>query len=173
MSFLDILLGLLLIWGLYKGLRNGLIIEVATLIALIAGLYGAIRFSYLTGQYLEERMHWDQQYMNLIAFIITFLLIVIAINLLARLLTKIAEFAFMGWLNKLAGAVFGTLKVAVMLGTLLLFLERANTSLKFYDGPEPTSSVLYEPLRDIGALVFEKVIPEITEPETEKALQFL
>ncbi|TDQ32958.1 CvpA family protein [Zeaxanthinibacter enoshimensis] len=173
MSFLDIVLGLLLLWGLYKGLRNGLIIEVATLVALIAGLYGAIRFSYITGQYLEEHMSWDQQYMNLIAFIITFILIVLVVNLLARLLTKIVDFALMGWLNKLAGAVFGTLKIAVMLGTLLLFLERANTSIKFYQGTEPSTSVLYAPLRDIGALVFEKVIPEITEPETEKELQFL
>ncbi|NNF19971.1 MAG: CvpA family protein [Flavobacteriaceae bacterium] len=173
MSFLDIVLGLLLIWGLYKGLRNGLIIEVATLIALIAGLYGAIRFSYITGAYLEEHMQWDQQYMNLIAFIITFILIVIIINLVGRLLTKIVDFAMMGWLNKLAGGVFGILKIAVMLGTLLLFFERANTSIKFYKDTETSSSVLYEPLRDIGALVFEKVIPEITEPEAEKELQFL
>ena len=59
MSFLDIVLGVLLIWGLYKGLRNGLFVEIASLVALIAGLYGAIRFSYVTANYLNESWNWS------------------------------------------------------------------------------------------------------------------
>ena len=49
MGILDIVLGLLLIYGLYKGLKNGLFVEIASIIALIAGLYGAIHFSYIAG----------------------------------------------------------------------------------------------------------------------------
>ena len=42
MNFLDIVIGLLLVWGLFKGLKNGLFVEIASLAALIAGIYGAI-----------------------------------------------------------------------------------------------------------------------------------
>ena len=44
---LDVFLGLPLIYGLYKGLKNGLIIELASIVALIAGIYGVMHFSYI------------------------------------------------------------------------------------------------------------------------------
>ena len=72
MSFLDIIIGILLVWGLYKGLKNGLFVELASLIALIAGIYGAIHFSYITGDYLAEQFDWSDQYLKIAAFLITF-----------------------------------------------------------------------------------------------------
>ena len=55
MGFLDIILAMLLIYGLYKGLKNGFFVEIASLVALIAGLFGAIHFSYIVGDYLSEK----------------------------------------------------------------------------------------------------------------------
>jgi membrane protein required for colicin V production len=43
-SFIDIVLGLLLLYGLFKGVQNGLLVELASILALVAGLYGAIHF---------------------------------------------------------------------------------------------------------------------------------
>ncbi len=126
MSFLDIVLGLLLAYGLYKGLKNGLFVELASLIALIAGIFGAIRFSYIAGDYLHEHMQWDERYINLAAFIATFIAIVILVHLAGKLLTRIADFAMLGLLNKIAGGLFGTLKVAIILGALLIFFERVQ-----------------------------------------------
>jgi membrane protein required for colicin V production len=157
MTFLDIFLGLLLLWGVYRGLKNGLLIEVASIIALIAGLFGAFHFSYIVADYLSETWHWNITYINLIAFIITFFLIVIAVNLLARLLTKVINIAMLGLLNKIAGAFFGALKVAVILGAFLVFFDRVNTSFEFLSEKTKNESALYGPIRDIGALVFGKV----------------
>ncbi len=54
MGILDIVLGALLAYGLYRGVRNGFLVEIASVIALIVGIYGAIHFSYITGDYLGE-----------------------------------------------------------------------------------------------------------------------
>lgn len=158
MSFLDIVLSLLLIYGLYKGLKNGLFVEIASLIALIAGLFGAIHFSYIAGDYLHEHMQWNERYINLAAFIITFIVIVLVVHVAGKFLTKVADFAMLGLLNKIAGGIFGTLKVAVILGALLIFFERVNSSVGLVKNETMEGSVLYEPVKEIGAFVFNSVL---------------
>lgn len=157
MAFLDIVLGLLLLWGLLRGLKNGLLIELASIFALIAGLFGAFHFSYLIADYLSESWEWDENNINLIAFLSTFILIVIAVNLLAKLLTNLVNIAMLGLVNKIAGGFFGMLKVAVILGAFLVFFDRVNASFEFLGKETKQESVLYAPLRDIGAFVFGKI----------------
>jgi membrane protein required for colicin V production len=168
MGILDIVLGLLLIYGLYKGLKNGLFVEIASIIALVTGLYGAIHFSYIAGDYLSKNMEWNERYINIASFIITFIVIVIVVQLAGKFLTKIADFAMLGLLNKLAGAIFGALKVAVILGALLVFFERANSSVNLVKSETLEESVLYEPIKEIGALVFSKVLKEKQENSEEE-----
>ncbi|AZQ59966.1 CvpA family protein [Maribacter sp. MJ134] len=158
MNFLDIVLGLLLLWGLWKGLKNGLFVEIASLIALIAGIYGAIHFSYITGDYLYERMDWNERYISITAFVITFILIVILVHTAGKFLTKIANFAMLGLLNKIAGALFGALKVAVILGALLIFFDRINENIGLVDDELKKESALYQPVKDLGAFVFDYVL---------------
>lgn len=160
MSFLDIILGLLLLYGLWKGLKNGLFVEIASIIALVAGIYGAIHFSYYAGEYLSQNMEWDERYINIAAFAITFIIIVLVVHLLGKFLTKIADFAMLGLLNKIAGALFGALKVAVILGALLVFIDRANGSLGLVKNETVQESVLYEPIKEIGVFIFSKVLKE-------------
>lgn len=160
MSFLDIILGLLLLYGLWKGLKNGLFVEIASIIALVAGIYGAIHFSYYASEYLSENMEWDERYIGIAAFIITFIIIVFAVHLLGKFLTKIADFAMLGLLNKIAGALFGALKVAVILGALLVFVDRANSSVGLIKNETVQESVLYEPIKEIGDFIFSKVLKE-------------
>ncbi len=160
MAFLDIILGILLLFGLWKGLKNGLFVELASIIALIAGIYGAIHFSYIAGDYLSQKTDWNEQYLNLIAFAITFIIIVVVVHLAGKLLTKIASFAMLGWVNKIAGAAFGVLKVGVILGALLIFFDRVNSSVGFIGEETKKDSILYEPVKELGALVFSMVLKE-------------
>ncbi len=166
MAFLDIVLGIILVWGLWKGLKNGLFVEIASIIALIAGIFGAIHFSYIAGDYLARNMQWDENYINLAAFVITFIIIVVVVHVAGKLLTKIADFAMLGLLNKIAGGLFGMLKVAVILGALLVFFDRMNNSIGFINEETKEQSVLYEPVKEIGAFVFSKVLKDKTEEQT-------
>lgn len=158
MGLLDIILALLLAYGLYKGFRNGLLIEIASIVALIAGIYGAIHLSYVAADYLSERVSWEMLYIKLAAFTITFLAIVILVHLFGKFLTGIADLAMLGIVNTLAGAVFGLVKMAVILGALLIFYERANGAWQFIDPRTKKESILYQPLKDVGAFVFNLVL---------------
>ncbi len=169
MSFLDIVLGILLVWGLYKGLKNGLFVELASLVALVAGIYGAIHFSYIAGDYLWQNMEWNEKYIKVTAFLITFVAIIVLVGLAGKLLTKIADFAMLGILNKIAGGIFGALKVAIILGAMLVFFEKATSSFNFINKDTQNESIFYRPVRDIGAFVFSQVFKEEkVDDEAEK-----
>ena len=166
---MDIILAVLLAYGLFRGLKNGFFVEIASVIALIAGIYGAIHFSYLTSDYLNQRLDWDASYIKITAFIITFIAIVVAVHLLGKVLTRIADFAMLGLLNRIAGGIFGLVKVAVILGALLIFLERASLPLHWIDPEAFEESIFYGPLKETGAFVFSKVLePELMEEFIEE-----
>ncbi|MDM9631256.1 CvpA family protein [Robiginitalea aurantiaca] len=161
MSIVDIILGGLLLFGLYKGWRNGVFVEIASVVALIAAFYGTIHFSYITAGYLSEQLDWNETFIKISAFVITFLAILIGVNLLGKLLSKAADFAMLGFLNRIAGGIFGIVKVAIILGVLMSFLERANQPLDLLAPDAFEQSILYKPIKDSGSLIFSGIL----EPE--------
>ena len=169
MGILDIVLGILLAYGFYRGLRNGLLIEIASLVALVAGLYGAMHLSCVTGNYLQQRVEWDENYVSIIAFIITFFAIVLLVHIGGKLLTKIIDLTVLGLLNKIAGGIFGAVKVAVILGAILIFFEKANDSLNLFESESTEEAVLYEPVKNLGAFVFGAIINHYNESQEEDA----
>lgn len=162
MGILDIILASLLAYGLYRGWKNGIFVEVASILAIIAAFYGAIHFSYLVSDYLSQQLDWNETAVKITAFILTFLAMLFGVHLLAKLLTKVADFAMLGMINKIAGGIFGLVKVAIILGALLSFLERANQPLDLIAPDVFENSILYEPIKESGSLVFSGVL----EPES-------
>ena len=170
MVILDIVIGALLVWGLYKGFRNGLFVELASIVALIAGIYGAIHFSYFVGDRLSQYLDWNPRYIGIASFLITLLAIISLVNLGGRFLTKIANFALLGFLNKLAGGIFGALKVAVVLGAMLVFVGRVSDPLGVDPEETASGSILYAPIRDLGGFVFSYVLKEL-DPGPEESIE--
>jgi membrane protein required for colicin V production len=173
MNFIDIILGGLILFGFVRGLMKGLFVEVASLVALIAGIYGAIHFSYFAGDFLKDSFQsWDEKYINLTAFAITFVVILILITMAGKLLTKIADFASLGILNKILGGAFGGLKIAVMLGAVLVFFDRTNNTMEFVAKDKVEESVLYKPVKEVGGFVFAYVLEETDQNiDDEKDLE--
>jgi membrane protein required for colicin V production len=163
MNVLDIALGALILFGLVRGLMKGLFVEVASIVALILGIYGAIHFSNFVAEFLESRVEWDEQYINITAFAITFIIIVIAIAVAGKALTKLADFAALGILNKLLGGVFGALKIGLILSIILIVFNKMNSTLPLVEEHEIKSSILYNPVKSIAPFIFPSIIKEDEE----------
>ncbi len=169
MGIFDIIIAVILIFGFIRGLMKGLFVEVASLAALVAGVYGAIHFSYFAGDFLKEKVSWNEQYITLASFAITFALIVLVISLLGKLFTKLADFAYLGWINKILGGVFGTLKLALILSVVLLIFDKFNNTIPFVNKAEKEKSILYEPVRKLAPMLFPSLIKDgADEQETEE-----
>ena len=158
MGFLDIVLLAMLIIGLASGFMRGFFVELASLVALIAGVYGAFHFSNYAVAFFEERVDWDENTVNIVALVSTFLIIVLVISLAGKALTKIADFAMLGLLNKIMGAIFGCLKVAVTLSVFLIVLDKLNANILFVKEEDKVASVLYRPLKSVVPTIFPNVI---------------
>lgn len=157
MSVIDIVLGVLLVFGLIRGFMKGLFVEIASLLALVVGIYGAIHFSNYAAEYLATKVEWEEQYINLTAFAITFAIIVLVISLAGKALTKLANFAALGLLNKIAGAAFGLLKVALILSVILTVIDRMESNV-FMDEEDIKQSLLYAPVKGFATLLFPKLL---------------
>lgn len=155
MNILDILIGLPLLWAIYKGFTKGLIIEVATLLALILGIYGAIHFSDFTAEFIQQKFDYDSQYMGYIAFAITFLLIVVVLNILGKILNSLIEAVALGVINRLLGVVFGLFKGVIILSIVVYFVNYLDQKLNFIPKEKKENSILYEPMVMISETMFE------------------
>ena len=156
MNTIDFILILILGFGLVKGFMRGLIIELASLLAVVIGIYGAIHFSFFTARIFSKAVE-NQAALAIVSFTITLVVIVLAVMLLARVLTKVVKVAALGLPNRLAGALFGMLKVAVIIGALFLFLEKTFQTKQWFPEETLAKSVLYKPVKGVGALVYDKV----------------
>jgi membrane protein required for colicin V production len=154
MNTFDIILTALLLFGFIRGLLKGLFVELASLLSLIVGVYGAIHFSYFIGDFLKDSVDWDERYISIVAFAVTFIVIVIVISLLGKLFTKIANFAALGILNKLLGGVFGAVKIGLILSVLLIVFDKLNSTIPFVNKENTEDSVLYEPVKDLAPMIF-------------------
>ena len=168
MSIIDIVLGALLLFGLIRGAMKGLFVEIASLVALVLGVHGAIHFSGFAAEFLESKVDWNEKTINIVAFAITFVIIVLAISLAGKALTKLADFAALGIINKLAGGVFGALKIGLILSVLLIVFNKLNNTLPFMEKEDLEESILYKPVKSLAPMIFPNLIKSETEENTEE-----
>ena len=142
-----------LVWFTVKGFRKGLIIELATLAALIGGIYVAYFFSDFTATIIHRYFDLCTSYLHPISFIITFVIVIILVFMLARFLDAVVETVCLGFLNKLAGAVFAFLKTAVILGFIIYHIAHFDSEKKIISGHTRQHALTFKPLVGVTTTV--------------------
>ncbi len=161
MNWIDLILLLMLGLAAWKGFRRGFIIELASLVGLVLGIWAGLRFSDRVTAALDLEVKHAA-----VAFLITFLLVLVLVVLLGHLLTKAIDIAQLSLPNKLAGIAFGALRSAFTLSIAL------NLMLGYTHGAFPpeqlrSESVLAEPARGFAPLV----VPQLEETKWLKQLK--
>lgn len=153
-SVFDIIIIIPLLWAAYRGFMKGLIIELASFVALAFGVYGAIGFSEFTNTILKENLGINSEYNSLIAFAITFIVIVAAIFFLAKLLENVIKIAALGIANKIAGGLFSVLKFALIISAIIYLINSFDNKNVIFNKTLKEKSYLYEPLQVIAPTLF-------------------
>ncbi|ABQ03805.1 CvpA family protein [Flavobacterium johnsoniae] len=172
MSFFDIIVAALLGYSLYKGIKNGLFVEVASFISLLLGIYLAIKFSSLMSEMISKHVSWNPTNIQITAFILTFILVVIGVYFLAKILTGIADFAMLGWMNKLGGGFFRVLKTILILSIFIALFEKINFNNTFAKKETLDNTIFYNPVKKVAAFVYpsiEKWYDTFKKEHSEKA----
>ncbi len=156
MNTLDIVIIVLLAAGLIRGLFNGFFVEIASLISLILGVYIASNFSHYIGNYLVKYISLEEQYIKLVSFIITFILVVLGVALLGKLITKVADEASLGLANRIAGGLFGALKFGLLVSVVFLLMEKVEKNFSIIPKEQKETSILYQPVKSVAPLLYSK-----------------
>lgn len=147
MNWLDWAVLVVFALAAFKGFQRGFIIELSSLLALLLGIWAGVRLSERVGQAIG--LGEDS---TALAFLVTFVAVLILVQLLARGLTKLIDIAQLGIPNKLAGIGFGVLRSAFTLSVML------NLLAGWSEGSMPPERVredsrIYDPLRAFAPFV--------------------
>ncbi|TSC84865.1 MAG: membrane protein required for colicin V production [Parcubacteria group bacterium Gr01-1014_13] len=138
MSIFDIVLLVIIASFSLFGLWFGLIHTLGSLIGTVFGVYLASRFYEPVASWIINFSGWNQNYIKVIVFVITFLLITRIVGfvfwIMEKFLMIFTRMPFIHGLDRIMGAIFGALEGAVVLGVSLFFISRFPISLTFMQG---------------------------------------
>ncbi|HHL57667.1 MAG: hypothetical protein DRI88_04155 [Bacteroidetes bacterium] len=153
-NLLDIIILIPLLLFTWQGYRKGFIIEVATLAALLLGVYFALYFSDYAASLLTDYFTIDEKYLAALSFIVTFIVVVVAVIVIGKIVQKFVNLLLIGFLNKAAGAIFGLLKGALLVSILLVAINYFDASENLIKKEQKEKSVLYQPVASLAPWLY-------------------
>jgi membrane protein required for colicin V production len=154
MNWLDAIIVVILILSLVSGFINGLVKEVASLAALIIGIWGAIKFSSFTAAKLYDYFDMTGHWVGVIAFLVTFGLIVVIIHFIGILADKLVNAASLGFINRILGIVFGLIKAVLIMSVFFVVLNAIDARRPILPKKTIEESKFYNPISDIAPAIF-------------------
>ncbi|MDA0731340.1 MAG: CvpA family protein [Bacteroidetes bacterium] len=147
----DIILIVILIWGAIAGFKKGLILTLASFIAIIAGAFAAYYGADVIASELSLKVDWSEKQIAVVSFAIVFFAVVLTVHILARVLEGTLKLVTLGIANKIAGAVFGIAKNALILTFIIFGMKGFGQGLL----PENATDecVIYPVVESIAPLV--------------------
>jgi membrane protein required for colicin V production len=122
-SPIDVFLAILLLLGAIRGFRRGFILEVTGLVALFLGAYAALFGSDITAGWLDAHYAIGKEYLGIVSFAVTFLIVALAVHLIGRLLEKLVDITALKPLDRLGGVVFSTGRSWFFWSIILLLIQ--------------------------------------------------
>jgi membrane protein required for colicin V production len=83
--------------------------------------------------------------------------VIVAVSMLAKVFTSIANFTALGLFNKILGGVFGLLKTLLTLSILLNLFQKINSTEVFLSKENQDKSVLFHPVREVSKAIYPAI----------------
>jgi len=154
MNVLDIIFLVPLLYALYRGFKKGLVYMVASILALVLGVLGAMKLRPLFAGFLDAIFDISPEHMNVIAFAVAFVSIVIAVHLVAFFADKLIKAVALSFVNRAMGMVAGVLITAFVISMVLWPLNQVNREKEIIKRERIDGSLLYKPLSALAPAVF-------------------
>ncbi len=165
MNTLDIILLLPLVYGLVRGLFRGLVAELVGIVAIVAAIVCTRLFAPKCAIWLMQHVSLSEQVCEIIAYLLVFFVVLLVLKLVGVLVTKLLKAVSLGWLNLLLGAVFGTVKWALIVSVILNGVLLVDQYLPFFKPEWKENSATFEPLRKIASVAWDEVKTLDIKPE--------
>lgn len=169
METLDVVLGLILIISFLFGLSKGFLKSFLSLIGLFLAVYIALTFSHKMKIFLERHVSLSEDLLGILAFLVVFGLVMVGFTILGRVLTKLAKFMMMGWLNRILGGVFSMVKYAFVVSVIFMFVN-ASEFYSILSEEDRKNSLLYNPIASLAPAVLPEIKKGFKEFDLENRM---
>ncbi|MBR5139371.1 MAG: CvpA family protein [Alistipes sp.] len=126
MNVFDIIVYIALAWGVFNGWRRGFLLQMLSLLAIVAALYFAVQY----GSQLEQILGMEVGIPGIVGFIVIFLGALIVTTIAGYMLRAVFRFAGLGMVDVLLGIILSVVKVALIISVLFSWFASIN---KNYD----------------------------------------
>lgn len=155
---IDVAFFIVMIIAVFKGFTKGFIVGIFSFLAFLIGLAAALKLSVIVAHHLESGSGISTRWLPVISFTLVFIIVVILVNIGARILRKAVSMVMLGWVDRLGGIVLYILIYTIIFSVILFFGTKA-----FSIKPETVaSSSVYQYVSPWGPKVIDsigKIIP--------------
>ncbi len=156
MLLLDlILLVILVYYGVVKGAKKGLILELSGFVGVVVAIYMAKNYSVEIAGWFADTFDIQTATSPVVAFVLTMILALVGVHFLAVLISKFLNVVMLGWLNKTLGAIFSFLKILLVLSVMVRSFDMFNSKVEILSEETLAQSRLYYPIK----IVADTVLP--------------
>jgi membrane protein required for colicin V production len=144
---------------------KGLVVEIASIAAILLGFIGSRMWGAMFAAWLIEQFSWPESVCVVIAYALLFVGISVVLHILAKLLTKLFKTVALGWLNRLLGGLFGTLKWMIIVLLLVLCVHRLDDQFHFLQDDLKNQSIVYMQAAPLAEKIWMEVKNQIEEQQ--------
>jgi len=126
MNLVDLIIIGFICFGVIKGFKNGLIIEVFSFLGLFITFFLSTNLDNLLSNEILKFVNINNEILNIVSFVFLFIVIQSLIVYFAKGFTKIAKIVYLGFLNSILGSIFGGLKILLILLILVKIIFSFN-----------------------------------------------
>lgn len=154
MNFIDWLIIILVGLGLAKGLLEGLVRQLVSLMGIILGTWVAIHYADMAAVFLQEIHDFPEYVWKPLSFFLPFIVVLLFGNLLATIIQRLLSEIGLGPLNHVAGAVFGGMKAILLLSIAFNLLQLFDRNSRIIKESTKEESFSYHPVLKVAPAIF-------------------
>ena len=162
MGVIDIIILVFIGIGVLQGLMKGSLKQLAVIVGLIAGLLLARALFGMLAEQLAPVLGTSITVAQILSFILVWVAVPLGCSLIASVLTKALEAINLGWLNRLFGALLGSIKVMLLVGLAIYVLEYIDPKSEMVSKTTKSASLLYSPMKEFADM-FLPAIKDVTD----------
>ncbi|MBQ6988572.1 MAG: CvpA family protein [Alistipes sp.] len=159
MNVFDIIVYVALAWAVFNGWRRGFLLQMMSLVAVVAALYLSVKYCSEVGAMLGL----DGTTQPIVGFIVIFAVTLILLTIAGYLMRKVFRFAGLGMVDILFGILFSVLKIGVIVSALFAWFAAVNKDYDWASKQTVEESRWFTPISG----VVDKLTPYFEELNSE------
>lgn len=157
MNYIDIILVIPMLYGIIRGFYRGFVLELTGLVGWIAGAIIAIKYHHLLESFLIKQFSLTSPYDSIIAFVVTFLIVVLFVFIVGKLTTRLINYIALTSINRILGGILGLVKWGFIAGILVFIFNYVFDYFNILPKDVLDKSFLYEPVLNVIEGVVNKL----------------